>query len=71
MCESAVVLLNSSANYPLSADFMKMGRINITVNDKLEQEFRLEAAKKFGFKKGSLNQAMEEALKLWIREGKK
>ncbi|MCL4518648.1 MAG: ribbon-helix-helix domain-containing protein [Thaumarchaeota archaeon] len=50
---------------------MAMGRINITVNDKLEQEFRLEASKKFGFKKGSLNQAMEEALKLWIREGKK
>lgn len=48
-----------------------MGRINVTVNDKVEQEFRLEVAKRLGFKRGSLNQAMEEALKLWIREGKK
>lgn len=49
---------------------MALGRINVNVDDKLEQEFRLDVAKRLGYKKGSLNQALEEAIRDWIHKGK-
>jgi len=48
-----------------------LARLNITVEDKLENEFRLEVARRLGFKKGTLQKAMEQALRLWIDQGKK
>lgn len=49
---------------------MALGRINVSVDDNLEHEFRLEVAKRLNFKKGSLQTAVEEALKLWIEQGR-
>jgi hypothetical protein len=45
----------------------KMGRLNITVSDELDEEFRMKAMQKFGAKKGSLSEALEEALRDWIK----
>lgn len=49
---------------------MVMGRINVNVDPTLEHEFRLEVAKRKSFKKGALNEAVAEALRLWIDQGK-
>lgn len=43
-----------------------MGKINLTVNDKIERRFREEAFKRKGMKKGNLTKAVEEAMLLWI-----
>lgn len=59
-------MLNRQCNKVL----MALGRINVNVDDKLEQEFRLDVAKRLGYKKGSLNQALEEAIRDWIHKGK-
>lgn len=44
-----------------------MGRLNITVSDEVEKQFRLKIVEKFGGKKGSISKALEEAIKLWIK----
>jgi hypothetical protein len=38
-----------------------------TISSKTDVNFRKIAMKKFGYKKGSLSQAMEEAIKQWIK----
>ena len=43
-----------------------MGRINVVVNDALDQRVRVEIAKRYGGKKGDLTKAVEEALRLWV-----
>lgn len=43
-----------------------MGQINVTIPDDLEEKLRMLAAKKFGFKKGSLVKAVVEALSEWV-----
>lgn len=43
-----------------------MGQINLKVDDKLEKEFRMTAAKKFEARKGFLKKAIEEAIRDWI-----
>lgn len=43
-----------------------MGRINIVVDDKIEEEFRHEVGKRLGAKKGSIKIAIEDAMKTWI-----
>ena len=43
-----------------------MGKINLAVDDDIEDKFRLAVAKKKGMRKGNLSEAMEEAMKLWI-----
>lgn len=48
-----------------------MGRINATLDDKFEQEFRAEVSKRIGFKKGNLQLAVQEALRDWMEKGKK
>ena len=43
-----------------------MGRIDAIIGDELESQFRVEIAKRLGGKKGDLQIAVEEAIKLWI-----
>ena len=40
------------------------------VSEELEKEFRKLAMKKFGYGKGSLSKALEEAVKEWIEKNK-
>jgi len=47
-----------------------MGKLTLTLNDKLEKRFRDEIYKRFGMKKGNMQTAIEEAIELWIK-GKK
>lgn len=43
----------------------KMGRIDAVLDDKLEDRFRLEVAKRYGMRKGSLGKAIAEAVDAW------
>jgi hypothetical protein len=43
-----------------------MGKLNLTIDDKLEDKVREAAAKKFGLKKGALHKAVQEAFTLWL-----
>jgi len=43
-----------------------MGEIRGVIPKNVEQKFRKLAMKKFGYGKGSLSKAMEEALLKWI-----
>lgn len=43
-----------------------MGKLVIQIPPEIEFMFRQEAAKRFGYRKGSLKKAIEEALKVWI-----
>jgi len=47
-----------------------MGRIEIVIPDDLETEFRREAIRKFGMKKGYLKSAVEEAMRTWLQSQK-
>lgn len=49
----------------------KMGRINIIIPDDLENKLRREIAKRFGLRKGNIQRAMEEAIKMWIKKDEK
>lgn len=44
-----------------------MGKLNLTIEDGTEGKFREAAFKKFGYRKGSLQKAVEEALNEWIQ----
>jgi hypothetical protein len=51
-----------------------MARFDLTIDDKLDQQFRDMIYKKYGMKKGNLRIALEEAIRLWIdneKEGRK
>jgi len=48
-----------------------MGKISIMIPDDLEKEFRDEVARRFGFRKGSMSKALEEAIRLWIEINRK
>jgi hypothetical protein len=45
-----------------------MGEIRGIIAEKAENEFRRLAMKKFGYRKGSLSKALEEALCAWIEK---
>ena len=47
-----------------------VGRINVTISDELEKEFRELIFKKKGWKKGKLKEAVKEAVTLWIEKNK-
>lgn len=48
-----------------------MGKIFAEIDDQLELKFRELILKKFGARKGALETAVEEAIRLWIeRESK-
>jgi hypothetical protein len=44
-----------------------VGEIRGVVSRELEEKFRKLAMKKFGYGKGSLSKALEEALRHWIK----
>ena len=44
-----------------------MGEIRGVVSGDVENKFRRLAMKKFGYGKGSLSKALEEALRQWIK----
>jgi hypothetical protein len=44
-----------------------MARINLVIDDELDEQFRNEVAKRLGMKKGNLKIAIEDAIKVWIR----
>jgi len=42
-------------------------KINVTISEELDREFRKAVAEFLGFKRGNLRIAVEEALRLWIK----
>lgn len=48
-----------------------MARLDMTVENNLDKRFRAAVYKKYGMKKGSIKTAVEEAILLWLKEGKK
>ena len=45
-----------------------MGRIDAIISDDLEKRLRLKAVEKFGGKKGSLTDALEDAIEAWVSQ---
>jgi len=43
-----------------------MGRMQIVLPDGLEDKLRKKAAQKFGFRKGSISKAVEQAVEKWL-----
>jgi len=43
-----------------------MGKMNVIVEDDLEEKFRGEVFKRKGMKKGNIKEALEEAIELWM-----
>lgn len=43
-----------------------MGKINISLDDSLEDRFRKAVFESKGMKKGNMSEAFEEALEAWI-----
>jgi hypothetical protein len=43
-----------------------MGRIDAVLEDKLEDRFRMEVAKRYGVRKGNMVRAISEAIERWI-----
>jgi hypothetical protein len=44
-------------------------RVNLTMSESLEREFRETVFKRYGLHKGDIQRAVEEAIKLWIAKG--
>jgi hypothetical protein len=47
----------------------KTVRLNLTVSESLEREFREKVFNRYGLHKGDIQKAVEEALRLWIAKG--
>ncbi len=45
----------------------KTARLYLTIDEELERKFREEVAKRLGMKKGNLQLAIEEAIRLWLK----
>ena len=43
-----------------------MARINLVIDNELDDQFRSAVFKKMGLRKGALQKAAEEALRMWI-----
>jgi len=43
-----------------------VARINLVIDDELDEQFRKEVANRLGMKKGNIKIAIEEALRHWI-----
>lgn len=44
-------------------------RLNLTVSQELEKQFRDTVFKRYGLHKGDIQRAVEEAIRLWISKG--
>ena len=44
-----------------------MGKIHLSIDDDLDDRFRLAVAKRKGMRKGNLTEAVEEAMRQWIK----
>ena len=49
---------------------VNMGRLNVVLSDDTEERLRKKAAEKFSLKKGSISQAIEEAIVDWLKKDK-
>jgi len=49
----------------------KNARLYLTIPEELDRRFREEIAKRLGMRKGNLQLAIEEAIELWLRSGKR
>jgi hypothetical protein len=47
-----------------------MGKLVVSIDDELENEFRELVAKKYGYRRGALSVAVAEALKWWVVRAK-
>jgi hypothetical protein len=45
-----------------------MARINLVIDDELDEQFRNEVAKRLGMKKGNIKIAIEEAMNDWLNK---
>lgn len=45
-----------------------MGRMQIVLSNVLEEKLRKRAAEKYGLRKGSISQAVEEAIVDWLKK---
>jgi len=45
-----------------------MGEIKVRVNDRIEMDFRKTALSAFGYSKGAISKAAEEAMALWTSD---
>ena len=45
-----------------------MGSISVSIPDDLELRLRKKGMEKFGLKRGYLSKAVEEAIRLWLKE---
>jgi hypothetical protein len=45
-----------------------MGRLDVEVEDKLEQRLRMAVLKRYGGRKGDLKRAIVDAIEKWVRE---
>lgn len=45
-----------------------MARINLVIDDDLDEQFRGEVAKRLGMKKGNIKVAIEESMRDWINK---
>lgn len=43
-----------------------MGKLNVKIDDSLDEKFRQEVFKRKGMKKGNLTKAVQEAMLMWI-----
>lgn len=57
--------LSTSVLNLLALDEPYMGRVDAILDDKLEQRFRLEVAKRYGLRKGNIGRAVSEAIEMW------
>jgi len=52
-----------------SGRWINMKRIDAYIPDELEQRFREVVARRLGFRKGNLSEALIQAIRLWIKNG--
>jgi hypothetical protein len=49
---------------------MGVGLVQVVIAEGTERRLRLETVRRFGGKKGDLSKAVEEAVLLWLKEGR-
>ena len=43
-----------------------MGKMNVAIDDNLEERFRRAVFERMGMKKGNISEALQEAIQSWI-----